>query len=43
MKVSKDKCGKWHFVSRLILLPWADGEILVLLCKSQGSLSRAEK
>lgn len=41
--VLKDKCGKWCFVSRLILLPWAHGEILVLLCKSQVFLSSAEK
>lgn len=36
MKILKDKCGKWHFVSRLILpLPRAHGEVLVWLRKSQ--------
>lgn len=43
MKVLKDKGGKWYFVSRPILLPWAHGEILVLLCKSEVFLSSAEK
>lgn len=40
MKVLKDKCGKWYFVSELILLPWTHWEVLVLLGKSPVSLSR---
>lgn len=43
MKVLKDKCGKWYFVSRPIVLPWAHGEILVLSRKSEVFLSSAEK
>lgn len=42
MKVLKDKCGKWYFVPQLILPPWTHWKILVILCKSQVSLSRAE-